>query len=84
MELSVLVVDWLRLSVADPLPFDATCAPLAELVFVSVLTDLSERSTERFVVVFAVERSELSIELSVLVVDIFRLSVAVPPLFAAT
>ena len=40
-ELSVLVVDMLRLSVALP-PFAATCAPLAELlVLVVVLRALS-------------------------------------------
>lgn len=90
--MSVLVEDMLRLSLAVPPPFAATCAPLAEDVVVSLVV-----FTERFELSVTVEdRSELSVTerfelsiydrsaLSVVVTDWFRLSEAVLPLLAAT
>jgi hypothetical protein len=86
--LSVLVVDWLRLSVAVAPPFAATCAPLADEVVVCVdRSELSVTVDERSEL-SVVERSELSMydrsALSVVVTDWLRLSDAVLPLFAAT
>lgn len=86
--MSVLVVDWLRLSVAVAPPFAATCAPLADEVVVCVdRSELSVTVDERSEL-SVVERSELSMydrsALSVVVTDWLRLSDAVLPLFAAT
>lgn len=57
----------MRLSVADPLPLFATCAPEADELRVVLVVERSELS------VFTVERSELS----VFVVDRSALSVFV-------
>ncbi|GAA4217407.1 hypothetical protein GCM10022253_15890 [Sphingomonas endophytica] len=82
--LSVLVVDWLRLSVAVLPLLAATCAPLADelVVLVVVAVDRFELSVVERFELSVIDRSALSV--LVLVVDWLRLSVALLPLLAAT